>query len=33
MYIVTGDPDLLELKEFKGIKIVKAKDFLERINK
>jgi len=30
-YIVTGDPDLLELKEFKGIKIVKAKEFLEEI--
>ena len=27
-YIVTGDPDLLILKEFKGIKIVKAKEFL-----
>ena len=30
-YIVTGDPDLLELKEFKGIKIVKAKEFLKEI--
>ena len=30
-YIVTGDPDLLVLKEFKGIKIVKAKEFLEMI--
>ena len=30
-YIVTGDPDLLVLKEFRGIKIVKAKDFLEEI--
>ena len=30
-YIVTGDPDLLVLKEFKGIKIVKAKEFLESI--
>ena len=28
-YIVTGDPDLLELKEFRGIKIVTAKKFLE----
>ncbi len=28
-YIVTGDPDLLTLKEFSGIKIIKAKDFLE----
>ena len=30
-YIVTGDADLLELKEFKGIKILKAKEFLEII--
>ena len=30
-YIVTGDPDLLELKEFKGIEIIKAKEFLEKI--
>src|SRR3989344_7409757 len=30
-YIVTGDPDLLVLKEFRGIKIVKAKEFLEMI--
>ena len=30
-YIVTGDPDLLELKGFRGIKIVKAKEFLESI--
>ncbi len=29
-YIVTGDPDLLELKEFRGVRIVTAKDFLER---
>ncbi|MBI2580750.1 putative toxin-antitoxin system toxin component, PIN family [Candidatus Woesearchaeota archaeon] len=28
-YIVTGDPDLLDLKEFKGTKIVTAKQFLE----
>src|SRR3989338_3722261 len=28
-YIVTGDPDLLELKEFRGIKIIKAKEFLK----
>ena len=28
-YIVTGDPDLLELKEFKGIKIIKPKNFLK----
>lgn len=27
-YIVTGDPDLLELKEFRGIKIAIAKEFL-----
>ena len=31
-YIVTGDPDLLVLKEFKGIKIVKAKEFLEEVD-
>jgi len=30
-YIVTGDPDLLELKEFREIKIVTAKEFLEGI--
>ena len=30
-YIVTGDSDLLELKEFRGIKIVKAKEFLKEI--
>jgi len=30
-YIVTGDPDLLILKEFRGIKIVKAGEFLEKI--
>lgn len=29
--IVTGDPDLLVLKEFRGIKIVTAKEFLEEI--
>ncbi|MBI4149646.1 hypothetical protein HY491_04310 [Candidatus Woesearchaeota archaeon] len=28
-YVVTGDPDLLELQEFKGIKILTAKKFLE----
>jgi len=30
-YIVTGDPDLLDLKEFRDIKIVKAKEFLNAI--
>lgn len=30
-YIVTGDPDLIVLKEFRGIKIVTAKKFLEEI--
>lgn len=30
-FIVTGDPDLLILKEFKGIKIVTVKEFLESI--
>lgn len=29
-HIVTGDPDLLDLKEFKGIRIVTAKEFLEK---
>lgn len=28
-YIVTGDPDLLKLKEFRGIKIITAKEFLD----
>ncbi len=31
-FIVTGDPDLLILKEFKGIKIVTVKEFLESIS-
>ena len=30
-YIVTGDPDLLVLKEFTGIKIVKANKFLDMV--
>lgn len=30
-YIVTGDPHLLKLGEFKGIKIVKISEMLERI--
>lgn len=28
-YLVTGDKDLLEVKEFKGTKIIKPKEFLE----
>ncbi len=28
--IVTGDSDLLELKEFRGIRIVTAREFLEK---
>ena len=32
-YIITGDTDLLELKEFKDIKILNAKDFLVEIKK
>ncbi len=28
-YIVTGDPHLLELGEFRGIKIIKARDFIK----
>ena len=30
-YVVTGDPDLLDLKEFKSTKIITAKEFLEKI--
>ena len=30
-YIVSGDPDLLELKEFRWIKIRTAREFLEEI--
>lgn len=30
-YIVSGDPDLLELKKFRKIKIVTAKEFLREI--
>jgi uncharacterized protein len=29
-YVVSGDLDLLELKNFRGIKIVRAREFLER---
>ena len=32
-YIVTGDPDLLELKEFEKILIVNSRTFLEKIKK
>jgi uncharacterized protein len=32
-YIISGDMDLLELKEYKKIKIVTAKDYLEIIKK
>jgi len=28
-HIVSGDPDLLDLKEFRGIKIVTAREFLD----
>ena len=31
-YIITGDNHLLKLKEFRGIKIVNSKDFLEITN-
>ena len=27
-YIISGDADLLKLKEFRGIKIITAKEFL-----
>jgi len=30
-YIVTGDRHLLDIKEYEGVKIVKAKDFVEII--
>lgn len=30
-YIVTGDKHLLDIKEYKGIKIVTAKQFLELV--
>lgn len=32
-YIVTGDPDVLKLKEFEGIKIVTASEMLEILRK
>jgi len=32
-YIVTGDKDLLDLKEFQGVKIITPRDFLEKLNK
>ena len=31
-FIVTGDDDLLVLKEYKNIKIIKPKDYLDLIN-
>ena len=31
-YIVTGDPDLLVMGEFEGIRIVNAKQFLEVVD-
>lgn len=31
-YIVSGDPDLLELKKFRNIKIITAKEFLNEIS-
>ncbi|MDR3185068.1 MAG: putative toxin-antitoxin system toxin component, PIN family [Prevotellaceae bacterium] len=30
-YIITGDDDLLSLKNFRGVKIVKASDYLHAI--
>ncbi len=32
-FIITGDKHLLKLKEFKGIKIITAKEFLEILNR
>ena len=31
-YIITGDDDLLVLEEFRGIRIITAKEYLERVN-
>jgi predicted nucleic acid-binding protein len=31
-YIISGDDDLLVFEEFRGIKIVTAKEYLERDN-
>ena len=31
-YIISGDTDLLEIKEFKNIKILKAKEYLDIVN-
>ena len=30
LYIVSGDKDLLTIKSFKGVQIIKAKDFCEK---
>ncbi|MDR2971491.1 MAG: putative toxin-antitoxin system toxin component, PIN family [Bacteroidales bacterium] len=32
-YIITGDKDLLVLKEYQGVKIVNANEYLEMINR
>lgn len=32
-YLVTGDKDLLDLKKYKGLRIVKAKHFLNLVGK
>ena len=32
-YIVSGNDHLLDVKEFKGAKIVTAKDFLDTVNR
>jgi hypothetical protein len=31
-YIVSGDKDLLELKEYRGIRIIRAGDFLNLVS-
>lgn len=31
-YIVSGDPHLLDLKEFRGIKVMKAREFIDMID-
>ena len=31
-YIISGDDDLLVLEEFRGIRIITAKEYLEKVN-
>ncbi|MCL2844267.1 MAG: putative toxin-antitoxin system toxin component, PIN family [Chitinivibrionia bacterium] len=32
-YLITGDNDLLVLKEYRGLKIITVKDYMEEVNK